>query len=376
MKKLVVIILILCLAFAGYSGIARTYTPEFTFTDDKGTVDYEKIYKLHDPEEVIGSVGGKDVTWQEFFYAFYMYARNTEEYINQINTYYGANIGWEEIGDIMGSGESFSEGVVDYTETFLAQYAAIEKYCSEKGIETDAETEGKLAEILDENIASICGQGATEEDFNKALEEMYLPRSMYDRMMEDSVLSEKSFAEVYGENGEKVDSKEAVDKINELGYMHAGHILLSIINPETGETADEDTVKKQESKAKELSKMLKEIEDKSARYEEFLKQAAELTDDGSVEYTFLSGYMVEDFEKAVKELADYEVSDPVKTVYGYHVIIRLPIDADAVLLDQGVSGKQLCAEEEFGDELNKIYEETELKLDEEFHVPDITRYIK
>ncbi len=44
-------------------------------------------------------------------------------------------------------------------------------------------------------------------------------------------------------------------------------------------------------------------------------------------YTFSYGEMVEEFEKAAFELKEDEISLPVKSAFGYHVIKRLPLDS-------------------------------------------------
>ncbi len=35
--------------------------------------------------------------------------------------------------------------------------------------------------------------------------------------------------------------------------------------------------------------------------------------------------MVEEFENGVLSLADYEVSEPIESSYGYHITLRLPL---------------------------------------------------
>jgi len=52
--------------------------------------------------------------------------------------------------------------------------------------------------------------------------------------------------------------------------------------------------------------------------------------------------MVPEFEDSCMALADYQVSDPVLTSYGYHVIIRLPLSVDAAI-DFTAAGTPLTA---------------------------------
>ena len=43
-------------------------------------------------------------------------------------------------------------------------------------------------------------------------------------------------------------------------------------------------------------------------------------------YAYTAGTMVTEFEEAVKELAVGDISQPVKTTYGYHIIMRVAVD--------------------------------------------------
>lgn len=51
-------------------------------------------------------------------------------------------------------------------------------------------------------------------------------------------------------------------------------------------------------------------------------------------YLFTEGYMVSEFENAVKALGEYEYTlNPVQTSYGYHVIMRLPAESHPDMLE-------------------------------------------
>ena len=48
-------------------------------------------------------------------------------------------------------------------------------------------------------------------------------------------------------------------------------------------------------------------------------------------YIFGEGEMVTEFEEAVKALDEYGLSGIVESSYGYHIILRTPVDPDGVL---------------------------------------------
>lgn len=380
MKKILAVIILVCLAFTLFLSTVKDNSVSELFTAENavGTIDFDKIYALHAPDEVIGTLNGRDVTWEEYFYGYYTYAKDTQQYIDQLKEYYGLDIGWNDVLD-ESTGETFASGVSGYAEKFLSQYAAIEQYAAENGIAVEPEDEEELATLLESNIATLCGEGATEEDFYNELGKLRMPRSLYNRMMHDTILNDKVYT-LYGENGENFSSEEAVAMLNEEGYMHAGHILRMTMDKMTGEAVDEETAKAQKDKAQEFSDTLNAIEDKEERYAEFTKLAVENTEDSNVEYTFLPGSMVAEFEDAVKSLKEYEVSEPVETSYGYHVIMRLPIDPDAPLFEyqangQMMTGRYYCATQLISESLTNIYNNLKFEYKPGFAVPKIERFV-
>ena len=70
-------------------------------------------------------------------------------------------------------------------------------------------------------------------------------------------------------------------------------------------------------------------------------------------YVFTTGKMVQEFENGWKDLKDYEISDPILSTYGYHVMIRLPNDPDAVI-EYSDEGTALSARMEYA---NSAYSE-------------------
>ncbi len=91
-----------------------------------------------------------------------------------------------------------------------------------------------------------------------------------------------------------------------------------------------------------------EVEDETALEATFRRLRAEHDEDADGQpeagYTFAEGDMVAEFYEAAKALAVGEVSEPVKTTYGYHIILRVPLNEEEAeakretLLDTAVSG--------------------------------------
>ena len=121
---------------------------------------------------------------------------------------------------------------------------------------------------------------------------------------------------------------------------------------QTGEALDEATVAEKEELAQKLVTELQAIQDPEELVERFRELKEEYCEDSGKTaypdgYVFLPGEMVTEFEEGVTALADYGLSQPVKTSYGYHIILRLPLSADAVVsydnTGAAVTGRSLFA---------------------------------
>jgi foldase protein PrsA len=125
------------------------------------------------------------------------------------------------------------------------------------------------------------------------------------------------------ENGEKT-FRNAV-KINLLRKKAA----TADIKVSDKELKEAYKAKKPELKASHIlvkdEKTAQEVEKKLKDGEDFAKLAKEYSQDGSAQSGgdlgyFKSGQMVAEFEEAAQKLKVGEISDPVKTQYGYHII--------------------------------------------------------
>ena len=107
------------------------------------------------------------------------------------------------------------------------------------------------------------------------------------------------------------------DKFKEPEQVKARHILIKVDS-----NADEKKWKEAEEKAKQIKERIEKGED-------FAKLAKEFSDDPGTKNRggelgfFAKGRMVPEFEAAAFALKPGEVSDPVKTAFGYHIIQTL-----------------------------------------------------
>ena len=131
--------------------------------------------------------------------------------------------------------------------------------------------------------------------------------------------------------------------------MRCKHILLMTIDPETNEALSDEEKAEKKAQADELYDQLAAVQDDpealEALFDELMQEHSEdsglaANPDG---YTFGSGVMVPVFEDTTADLAEYGLSEPVESDYGYHIILRLPVDPDGAYTDSSGSTASLRA---------------------------------
>ena len=149
----------------------------------------------------------------------------------------------------------------------------------------------------------------SEEELEEMLRLEYKRNEAVEDYVEDN-LSDDEIQEYYDENT--------------IGDIKASHIL---ITPDVDSNATDDEQEKAEEEAKkQAEKIIKKLEDG----EDFADLAKEYSDDeataedgGDLGY-FNTDDMDENFMEAVKELDNDEYTkEPVKTQYGYHIILKV-----------------------------------------------------
>ena len=350
MKKFVILLLAACLLLGGAivfitaKNAPKNEGEPVVLTDPENlaeaeteapavrTLDYAALRALHAPDEIAGTVDGREVTWEEYFYWLREVGSEAEDYI-QMLALYGQSLDWND--KLSADSEStLAEYVVELAQGSAVQLSAVEALAEECGATLSAENEQELAEQLQQAIAS--SGAANEDEFNAMLEEQFVSRAMYDRLNRANYLYQNSFTALYGEDGEKIPAEEALDYLRENSYLCASHILFATMDLTSYEKLDDATIEQKKQQAEAVAEELRSIEDAVDRAARFAELKEELCEDSGKAsfpdgYVFKPGEMVAEFENGVKELEDYEVSEPILSDYGYHVIMRLPLSADMTM---------------------------------------------
>ena len=398
MKKLIALIIVVCLAFAFAAGCGSvestgdaasaetTETPvQETAAVETPALDYDALRAIHADDEIVATVNGREVTWGEYYGWLYMNARQVENYFTQMAMYYGMSAGWSESMD--DSGTTFAQYAVQSAENTIKQFAAIEAFTEKNGIKLDETAlADRLAEQKKTDTASICGEGATEDDLVEKLGEMNLSMDAYELMTLSNIKYQENFKALYGEDSELVSDEDALSYLKENGYMSANHILIMTkADSSTGEELSDADKADKKAKADEIYKELAAITDQSELMKRFAELKEEYCEDTGKTtypdgYTFTEGKMVPEFENAVKALEAYEVSEPVQSDYGYHIILRLPDDPDSVIdytsQNTPMTARKYWANADYAERMEAVLGETKLEYVPGFVQVELADFIK
>lgn len=142
---------------------------------------------------------------------------------------------------------------------------------------------------------------------------------MYTRVMKSQTVESALSEDISSYLPEGVDLSEYVQ--SDKGS--AKHILLMVADT-SDPSATPDPEAYDDATAAALAQTIAEQLKAGEDFDSLMEQYNQDTGETSAGYTFGTGEMVEEFETAAFALGLDEISDPVKTSYGYHIIKRIP----------------------------------------------------
>ena len=371
MKKTITLLLVLALSLGLLTACGSTEI--HSYQEDAQTENvFANAYGAYAPDTLVATADGTPVYWNEMAYWL---------------AYIGSQIAVpDENGKIdwyaaEGSEEPIAETLMRNVQDSILQYHILEGMAAEKGVEFGKEGEEYVQSMIQDAITGIAGEEGTEEDLAGYLKDYYLDMDVLRYQGKIQYLYTKLFEELFGADGEKVSDEDVAEYVEENGLMLAKHILYSVTD-ETGAELDDAAKAEKKAAAESAVQQLRAITDNEAlvtKFDEIMN--AESEDPGLAYYpngyVFGSGEMMQEFEDGTKALDDYEVSDPVETTAGYHVILRLPLTGDASV-GSDESGKDISlryqvAMEQFNDLATARTEQAEIVWEKGFESPDLNK---
>ena len=270
------------------------------------------------PDAVVASVDGNGATADLITY----WIGYSASYLDTYMQYYG--------GGALDWSYTMSDYIKNDVLSTVKQELVIENLAEQYGVTlTD---EQKAAIESDEQ--SFIEQYGGEEGFAAELAKLGLRRETYERITRANYLYQNLY-QLYQTGGSALyasDEDLAVYAADQ-GYITADHILLATKDTATGEALSDEQKAEKKALAEELAEKLR-----SYTGDDLASYFAELADEYSEDpgrasypsgYTFTTGSMVQEFEDAAYALSEGEVSDIVESSFGYHILLRLPLDKAA-----------------------------------------------
>lgn len=277
------------------------------------------------PDAVAMTVDGIDIPMDLYFYNLCYAASYLESYMQM----YGLGFDWTmELSEGVTILDAVKDSALENTKSFAVFEALAKEYdviLDEDGI---ADFEAERANLIE----SFGG----EESFHSELEKVGLTVDSYDRMIMSDYLY-NALDELAATEGSRLypSDEQLLAYAAETGFMTADHILLLTKDMSTYESLDDETIAEKKALAEELKAKLDAYTgDDLTGY--FTSLADEYSEDSGrasnpLGYTFGSGQMVAEFEDAAAALDAGEVSEIVESYYGYHIILRKPLDEAATV---------------------------------------------
>lgn len=276
------------------------------------------------PDAVVASVDGNGATADLITY----WIGYNATYLNSYMQYYGGGaLDWDYV---MSDGTAMPDYIKQDVLATVKQELVIENLAEKYGVEL---TDEQLS-AMESDEQGFIEQYGGEEGFDAELAKLGLRRETYERITRTNYLYQDLYKLYLTEGSALYASNEDLAAYAAAqGYITADHILLTTVDTATGEALSDEAIAEKKALAEELAEKLKNYTgDDLASY--FAELADEYSEDpgrasNPTGYTFTTGSMVQEFEDAAYALDEGAVSDIVESKFGYHILLRLPLDKTA-----------------------------------------------
>jgi hypothetical protein len=313
--------------------------------------DNEAGRAVYDGSEVVMTVNGEDVTWDEFF-DMTCYA---------IADYEGTYGPIKDFSAGTGTG-TMSDVIKDDASYYINLFAAAEENAEKMNISYPDDIDDQIAETWANDIE----QHGTEEDLIAFVNDYYGSRANYEYILKTNILHNLIFTELYGEGAEDITDQQIEENADD--YIQAKQILVETVD-ENGDPLDDISKIAKMARAQEVLTKLNSYtgDDLEGYFDQLMEEYND--DDGSqyypAGYLFTDGDMVEEFYEAAKALKVGEISGIVESSYGYHIILRLPLNRDSIPINYARYGvsytlKYIVANRLFTEVFNGWVEENDV----------------
>ena len=264
---------------------------------------------LNEGAETVLTVNGDAVTADE--YSGYM-LYNMQYYASMY-----AQMGLTDLWSNEDMAKSLGASMPEAAEQQAIYARVVMQKFNELGLKLSYNEQKEMASVRRNSIANT-----TKDAYLNQIAQFGFSDQTYQNFMYISQCYQALNDYYFGENGVNTPSDEDIQKYYEDNYITAKHILITTVDPASGETKRTDEEAKKEAQS---------ILDRINAGEDFDTLMNQYSEDTGLSnnpngYTFTEGQMVTESYDGAKALAEDEVSELVKSSYGYHIIKRVKLD--------------------------------------------------
>ena len=277
-------------------------------------------------DTVLFTVDGTEVTADEYLFWLLQSVAAAKQ-----SGYLADDDAWEEEIDGTPTAEYLRN---DALNTSIL-YTTVANHAAAEGITLSEENQAAMDEelaALEENLDTYYGM-----TYQEYLDQQCISDAAFRKLNSVAYLAQDLQAALE-ERGEFEAGEADLDAmIEEAGYTRAKHILLAFPTNEDASAATDEQKAAVLEEANQLLAQIRAAADPAVEFDAVMNQRS---DDGRDEngelympegYTFYggghladgTGALVSEFVNAAKALAVGEISDPVETSYGYHILMRV-----------------------------------------------------
>ncbi|MCL2828998.1 MAG: peptidylprolyl isomerase [Oscillospiraceae bacterium] len=303
--------------------------------------------------EVIFELDDMPLLWEEMYY-YLQHARHMLERAMPVEDWDAYSNESNADGDLM----TYNELLI-YTAIMSAlQHRAVEWLFNDLGETLDEnyyqETKAEYMEAFEMN----------EEEFLEMLWENYMTEDVFMYVFSILAMRDQAILALYGEHGENVPAETVNAFVEEHEILRAKHILL-MTQGLTEEEQDEvraaaDAIFEEVTALQGNARMI--------RFEELIAEEGEDPgmDSNPEGYVFMEGVMVPEFFDGTMALAYGEISPPIRSNFGYHIILRLPVEGDQFVMLPGGAQPMLIQSLAAGTHMESLLETIKEELQEQY----------
>ncbi len=253
-------------------------------------------------------------------YMIYLYSAKYNYYGNKVNDIKSSDL------DVMYDDES-KITVRDYLNEVavgdIKTASAIKTIARKNNIELSSDDENELNHDKDAFIKKLSGK----KEYKKFLHQNNTTDEAYDKMSATDKLYRKIIKKLYSEgkmNDLTQDEKNNANSTYKDNYIKLKQIVLTTIDLQTGNNLSSTTINQKEALANSIVNEAKS----GVSFDSLIKKYSEAVDDNDTNYElyYKKGELLSELESEVLKLSPGEVSNPIKTKYAYHIILRLELD--------------------------------------------------